>query len=245
LNKSSPDKNKEGPKLFSDKGTSNLFASSSLFSSSGSGSLFGNAQSGSLFATKPLFNFSSLGQNSSSTFLNGKADENKSDEEGEEGDNDLFETNSPNPYNPPEKVQVVQEKSIYNKKYLKETENFYLFSKEDSKFVSKGKGFLSLEFADSDNKKVGVVVFRNTMGSKIVEGFLNASLKKFEKYIKNFKHVASITFLQKNTKTDKFEVGYAKIPFPREEDIKEFEKSYNEIIDLIKEKTEEKEESKK
>ena len=73
------------------------------------------------------------------------------------------------------------------------------------------------------------------MGSKIIEGFLSASLKKLEKYVKNFKHVASISFLQKNIKTDKFEIGYAKIPFMREEESKEFEKVYNEINALLAE----------
>jgi hypothetical protein len=70
------------------------------------------------------------------------------------------------------------------------------------------------------------------MGNKIIEGFLNSSLKKFEKYVKNFKHVASFSFLQKS-KTGKLEVGYSKIPFAREEDLKEFEKVFNEILKLI------------
>ena len=71
------------------------------------------------------------------------------------------------------------------------------------------------------------------MGIKIIEGFLSVSLKKLEKYVKNFKHVASISFLQKNIKTDKFEIGYAKIPFMREEESNEFEKVYNEINALL------------
>ena len=70
------------------------------------------------------------------------------------------------------------------------------------------------------------------MGKKIVEGFLNPLLKKFEKYIKNFKHVASFSFLQKDS-SGNFNIGYAKVPFMREDDIKEFEKSFNEVLSLL------------
>jgi hypothetical protein len=71
------------------------------------------------------------------------------------------------------------------------------------------------------------------MGNKIIEGFLNTKLKKFEKYVKNFKHVASFAYLQKIGSENKFEVGFSKIPFPRETELNEFEKSYNQIIDLL------------
>jgi hypothetical protein len=71
------------------------------------------------------------------------------------------------------------------------------------------------------------------MGNKIIEGFLNNKLKKFEKYVKNFKHVASFSYLQKIGSENKFEIGFSKIPFPRENELNEFEKSYNEILDLL------------
>ena len=101
-----------------------------------------------------------MGSTSTTSFIKEKNEEDKSDEEGE-GDNDLFQSNSPNPYNQTEKVQPqATEKSLYKKKYLKEVENIYIYSKDENKFVSKGKGFLSLEFADIEGKKVGVIVFR-------------------------------------------------------------------------------------
>jgi hypothetical protein len=144
------------PKLFANAGSSNLFANSSLFSGSSS-SLFSGG-SNSLFGAKPLFNFSSVG--ATGGFLNKKEEEEKSDEEGGEGDNDLFQSDSPNPYNASDKQPVAAEKSVYSKKYNKEVESIYIFVKEDNKFVSKGKGFLSLESAEIDGKKVAVVVFR-------------------------------------------------------------------------------------
>lgn len=71
------------------------------------------------------------------------------------------------------------------------------------------------------------------MGNKIVEGIMSTQLKKLEKYVKNFKHVASFSFVNKIK--DKIEIGFCKIPFPREDDLKEFEKNYNNVMDLLRE----------
>jgi hypothetical protein len=49
------------------------------------------------------------------------------------------------------------------------------------------------------------------MGNKIIEGILSASAKKFEKYVKNFKHVASFSYLIKGN-DGKPELGWCKIP---------------------------------
>jgi hypothetical protein len=49
------------------------------------------------------------------------------------------------------------------------------------------------------------------MGNKIIEGFLTPTLKNFTKYVKNFKYVASFSFLQKG-KEGKFEIGHSKVP---------------------------------
>jgi hypothetical protein len=204
-----------------------------LFSSSTGGSLFQSTTatgSNSLFGSKPLFSFSSATAAGTNPFTTKKEDEkNSDDEDGEEGDNDLFKTEENDNVNPADKQPKVAVESIYTKKYNKEVENIFIFVKEENKFVSKGKGYLSLEFAEVDGKKIAVVVFRNNMGSKIIEGFLNSNLKKFEKYVKNFKHVASFSFLQKG-KSGKFEIGHSKVPFAREEDLKEFEKVYNDIL---------------
>ena len=72
------------------------------------------------------------------------------------------------------------------------------------------------------------------MGSKIIEGFISPQLKKFEKYVKNFKHVASFSYLQKG-ETGKMEVGFCKIPFPRETELNEFEKTFNDILSMLAE----------
>ena len=82
------------------------------------------------------------------------------------------------------------------------------------------------------------------MGNKIIEGFLTTDLKKFEKYVKNFKHVASFRFLQMG-KSGKFEIGHAKIPFARDEELKEFEKAFNEVITFLTSDSEATKEDKK
>jgi hypothetical protein len=49
------------------------------------------------------------------------------------------------------------------------------------------------------------------MGNKIIEGFLTLTIKNFTRYVKNFKHIASFSFLQKG-KDGKFEIGHCKVP---------------------------------
>jgi len=69
------------------------------------------------------------------------------------------------------------------------------------------------------------------MGNKIIEGSLSNKLKKLEKYTKNFKHIAHFTYFAKNE--DKIEIAACKIPFPRDEDLKDFEKNYKSVLELI------------
>ena len=161
-------------KLFN-TGESNKFHGSSLFGNSGSSSLFGSSGSSlfgssvagsSLFGSKSLFNFNSVASDSSkflTTEDKSKAKEDKSDNEEDNGeDNELFQSNSPNPYNPlsEQPKEQSKEKNPYTKKFLKEIENIFVYSKENNKYASKGKGFLSLEFAEIEGKKIAVAVFR-------------------------------------------------------------------------------------
>lgn len=148
-------------KLFSNTGTGNLFSGSSLFSGTG-GSLFSNmpsASSSSLFGSKTLFNFNSL-KTDSTTFLSGAKKE--TDEDENEDDNDLFEgSNSPNAFNPtePKDHKSSKEKGPYTRKYIKQIDNILVYNKEENKFVSKGNGYLSLEYTNQ-GKKTAVCVFR-------------------------------------------------------------------------------------
>ena len=135
----------------------------SLFGSGGSTSLFGSSSASStLFGSKSPFNtIASDTQKFLATEDKSKEKEDKSDNE-DDGDDELFQSNSPNPYNPLDDNAKEQSKenNPYTKKYIKEIENIFEYSKENNKFSSKGKGFLSIEYAEIEDKRIGVVVFR-------------------------------------------------------------------------------------
>ena len=50
------------------------------------------------------------------------------------------------------------------------------------------------------------------MGNKIVEGMIKPEISKLVNYVKNFKHVASVIYLQKSNDNKNLEVGRCKIP---------------------------------
>ena len=214
---SEPEKNEKKQKkkknpLFQDKGESNPFKNSALFSGN---SLFGNLSQNkedkksietkgglfsssltnsiagsSLFANSPLF---SLNVNSnSSDFLNNTKKEDDSEEDNDNDEDILKPSNSPKGYDPVENKQDPAVKSIYTKKYVKEIESLYELVKVEkenpkkdeekkstenegkkeekkdeinkkieyaSKYVNRGKGFLSLEYTE-EGKKAAIIVFR-------------------------------------------------------------------------------------
>lgn len=91
-----------------------------------------------------------------------------------------------------------------------------------NKYVNKGKGFLSLEYTE-EGGKAAIIVYRlvslfiflqirNGVGNIITDGVLNHNIRKFDRYIKNLKHVAQFSYMKKNTQTNKLELGMAKIP---------------------------------
>jgi hypothetical protein len=138
---------KEQSKLFTDKGGENPFASS-LFSEK---PLFSFSQGSS------LFNFQSFKPNES--FLSSKQENKKSDDEDEEGGEDELQgSNSPNAYNPTENVSTL-EKSKYTKKFVSHVDNILVYNKDENKFISKGSGYLSIEYTDVDTKSA-FIVFR-------------------------------------------------------------------------------------
>ena len=143
-----------------------------------------------------------------------------------------------------------------NKGFVKGIDNFYLYSKKENKYISKGEGFISIETTEKDGKKFAFVMFRNTFGNLIVQGILNKDFNKFDSYLKNFKHVAHFYFLMENEeesngKEEKKKVivtGNAKVPFMNEKDCTDFGEKYKQAINFLKgieTKEEKKEEDKK
>ena len=103
-------------------------------------------------------------------------------------------------------------------------------------WVSQENGYLSVETAkETEKAKMAVVVFRNQMGTKIIEGFLNDKLKKIETYMKNYKYVASFSYIEFNDKKEPI-VGFAKVPFTHDDELKAFEKGYNEALEYLTKK---------
>jgi hypothetical protein len=50
------------------------------------------------------------------------------------------------------------------------------------------------------------------MGSKIVEGMIKPEASRSERFVKNFKFVVLLKYLQKNKIDGKIEIGQCKIP---------------------------------
>jgi hypothetical protein len=152
-------------KLFQDKGNANTFSNSTLFSGDNKGSSLFNfsttASSGSsLFGGQKLFDFGSIKKDEGSFFKPQEA-KTKSDEEdnGEEGEDDVLQGSESPSYNPTTRV-AKDEKSDYVKKFVRQIDNILVYNKEENKFVSKGSGFISVEYTDKDDKKAAFVVFR-------------------------------------------------------------------------------------
>merc|ERR1712032_891927 len=195
--------------IFSDKGDKNPFANSSLFSG---GSIFSNLEtqeksnSGGLFSSSlsqtinksSLFANSSLFGNSNSSLF---SNENKNNVEEEGEGEDEQKPSTPTQYDP----LVTSKDSIYKKEFVKEIDSFFELTKveneekktTENKYVNKGRGFLSLEYTEKE-EKTALIVYRNTIGSKITEGILNDKVNKFEKYVKNMKNVVQICYLKKD-----------------------------------------------
>ena len=129
-----------------------------------------------------------------------------------------------------------QDYSEYSKLYNTHLFNLFLFNKQDKKYISKGNGFFSIEKTkDEQNKKhQAVVVFRNQTGNKIVEGFIDKKLDKFEIYNKDFNYVVCFGIIMINDGTP--QLGYIKIPFKTEENANALREAYKNAINFIEEK---------
>jgi len=164
--------------IFSEKGEKNPFANSALFSGS---SLFANLEKkeekkGGLFssslsetmAKSSLFSNSSL-FGGSSLFESSKKNESEEEGEGE----DEQKPGTPTNYDPISNPSG-DSTSIFKKEFVKEIESFYELTKIEienkdkdaekkfeNKYLNKGKGFLSLEFTNSEQEeKSAIIVYR-------------------------------------------------------------------------------------
>ncbi len=198
---------------------------------------FGNTNSSSLFSGGSLFNdpkvtkgsslFASLGNQTSSIFCEKKNA--NSDNEDDDEDNELQRSDSPEVYKPTETSKPVD--SEYNRIYIKQVDNFFTLNSEESKFVTKGKGFVSIEQHKEKTKNYHIVL-RNSMGVVMFNGYLTAHLKPSEKVVKNFKNISAFACLE--IQKEKFTLKLCRIPFQQEQDLDEFNKEFNNILETLK-----------
>ena len=158
---------------------------------------------------------------------NNKNEENQEDEEDER---DKPKTNY---IGEPLKAQ---DYSNYSKLFNTHINNLFLFNKKEQKFVSKGNGFFSVEKSKDENSKKhqAVIVFRNQTGNKLVEGFLDKKLEKFDILNKNFNFVVSFGIIMMNE--GKPELGFIKIPFKNEQSAKDLKEAFGKAISFLDEK---------
>lgn len=98
-----------------------------------------------------------------------------------------------------------------------------------------GKGHISIEVADINDKKVYIVVFRNLIGKNLYQGTISSKFSKKrrieEKAMKQQLKLALVTIDQA---TKKMKVDYLVVSFQRSDDLKQFEKDFEEAVDTLK-----------
>ena len=216
---------------------SNNFASNKDDNTKKEGNLFSGESlfkpSGSLFSNTEGLTFSGF-KNTTSFFTDNISKEKKNENELEEEDeNELFKDEDDKPKTENPKPLESQDISNYEKKFTIHIDNFYVYSKENKKYISKGNGFLSIEISKDKNKKSSVIVFRNHGGNKLVEGFIINNLSKIITEEKNYKNISTVHYLSINN-LGKNEIGIAKIPFSNIELFKSFKNAFEEGIKYVK-----------
>ena len=239
----------DGKPLFSDSNTlnnsnnKNLFSGTSLFSNNNGNSLFGpnlfsnNNIKGNPFSeikgeefVQSLFNNSNKNNDNNNTNNNKGLlfDYNQGGEDNEEED----ERDKPKTVYASEPLKA-QDYSDYSKLYNTHLYNLFLYRKSEKKFISKGSGFLSIEKTKDEKSEQhkAVIVFRNQTGNKLVEGFLDKNLNKFDIYNKDFNYVVCFGIVMMND--GKAEFGYIKIPFKSEESANALKDAFEKAISSI------------
>ena len=187
-----------------------------LFGQLSKNSLFGN-NSSSLFNGGSLFSNSSITKGSSlfSNYANQTGNNlltNNNNNDDEEEDDDVFKKELEEEAKKTTIETNFEVVSDYINLYNKPVENFFSLNKELSKFVSIGKGMVSIE-QHKDNLKIIYLIFRNSMGSILLSGLINNILKPAEYITKGYKNLASFAVLE--VKQDKKNFKFCKIPVRR------------------------------
>lgn len=202
---------------FGSFGNTGIFSNKSLFSSDNAELYKGTS---SLFSTLK----------SSDSFK--KTDE-EDDEEGKEAEEYYRKEGEKIVGYKPENVPP----SDYDKLFVKQVENLFAFNKEEKKFISRGKGFLSIEKHKTNLNHT--LSFRNAMGNIILEGLFTKGIKKSEKSSEGVKNVATFCIIEVS-KDKKTSSVICKVPvsqfinqFSSLELLNEFTKLFDEITEEV------------
>ncbi|TNV78262.1 hypothetical protein FGO68_gene12345 [Halteria grandinella] len=220
------------------------------------GSLFGSSTGGGLFNNPPtLFNNPSGGSLFSVGSAPKKVEDDEDDDDGEEGNE---ASNSPPAFqiegatipgvtDKPIQLKINPipvQKSPYTKVFSQQVEKFKIVPRavpagkeeskgEDSKKVSMGRGYLSLESAEVNNGKVYIVVFRSLIGKTLFQGTVSGTLSKMRRIEeKAIKLQLKLAVLVKEGA--KFRTEFVIASFQKSDDLKDFETKFADAVKELK-----------
>ena len=242
--------------LFSNKDNNNTNAKKSLFSNNAGKSLFGDNNNNNSNNTPTLL-FSGInipknpfqdikGDAFVKGLFNNNNNNNKSENNDKKNNNSLFDAGDDNDENSDEDdkpknnyiAEPLKSQDItqFSKLFNLNINNLFLYNKTEKKYISKGRGFFSIEKTkdEKSEKHQAVVVFRNHAGNKLVEGFLDNKFNKFNIFSKDFDFVVCFGIIMINEGKPDF--SFIKIPFKNEQNANELKDAYEKAMEFIDKK---------
>lgn len=243
--------------LFSNKDNNNTNAKKSLFSNNAGKSLFGDNNNNNNSNNTPTLLFSGInipknpfqdikGDAFVKGLFNNNNNNNKSENNEKKNNNSLFDAGDDNDENSDEDdkpknnyiAEPLKSQDItqFSKLFNLNINNLFLYNKTEKKYISKGRGFFSIEKTkdEKSEKHQAVVVFRNHAGNKLVEGFLDNKFNKFNIFSKDFDFVVCFGIIMINEGKPDF--SFIKIPFKNEQNANELKDAYEKAMEFIDKK---------
>lgn len=114
-------------------------------------------------------------------------------------------------------------------------EELFEYNFDQKKYLSKGKGDLSIELTRTNNDQVaGVVVYRNNALKILFQSNIMKNVTNIVASNKNFKHIISIQkMFNINTSTNKPEPNAAKLVFQSENDFELFKEKFGKVLEIL------------
>lgn len=90
-----------------------------------------------------------------------------------------------------------------------------------------GRGYLSIESAEINDKKIFILVFRNLIGKTLYQATISSQYSKMRRIEeKAMKHQLKIAVVTKIPQTQKPKIDFCVSSFSRSDDLKQFEKVF-------------------